>query len=240
MSENFPPSPGNNWKEWADRLYSYLSSRAAIDARNDPRPLLLLHRVASILYRAVTEGIVLYDPTRQVPVISVNSAWRSLGQYSVAEFSYEVAAASAGAALVTGNNKVPLNTFQLEPIWTVLDIATGNFTLLAGNYHIEASAELINPVAANHTYVAYLASSADLTTPIGDAISHTKKVTSSYPIGNSVKLLLGGSFTVPDGGGTYCLVVKTDNGGMLYSAAHGFIGIQNICAKAKIALLGVP
>jgi hypothetical protein len=183
---------------------------------------------------------MLFEPRVNAPIASVEGRWEVLGDYQFLEVSYDVGAAVAGATLATGQNVVPYNEPLKVPIWATFDDTTGRFTLIEGRYYLTASITISKSASGNHILLAYLAETSDLTTPISHVISHASRFVTSYPTGVPQELLLSGNFEVPQGGGEYCIVVVTDNGGVNYGVAHGFTGIPNVCATLKVSLTGVP
>lgn len=78
MAFRYPPSPiGNSWKDWASQLVSYLRERD-VDTETAARALQLEHKIGSAA-KAISDGVIMYDPSRDALTISVNGAWLPIG-----------------------------------------------------------------------------------------------------------------------------------------------------------------
>lgn len=63
--------------EWAKRMHEFLTDAGA-EAEVLPQSVQLRHQVNNELYRAVTDGILMYDPANNYPVISVDGVWQPI------------------------------------------------------------------------------------------------------------------------------------------------------------------
>ena len=64
-----PPYPGGGtWSDWALRLVEYLQDRDRVTKENLPQQVFLEHQTNVSDFRAVEDGIVMYDPARDQPV----------------------------------------------------------------------------------------------------------------------------------------------------------------------------
>lgn len=76
VRRTLPPFPSEgDWRDWANRLYEYLSDPGARDEEILPKPLLLQHQTKAVLSRASVDGLVMFDPTLQQIVYSSEGAW---------------------------------------------------------------------------------------------------------------------------------------------------------------------
>ncbi len=75
MTNRLPPTPyGSDWQTWALQLVEYLND-AGRDTEVIPKVVQLQHMTLPRMEKAVTEGILMYDPVSQAPVISINKVW---------------------------------------------------------------------------------------------------------------------------------------------------------------------
>jgi len=71
-----PPYPlSDNWREWAQQIVEYLVNQARSEEFVAPRTLGLSHQLPNEVYRAVVDGLVMFDPDRSAPVFSENGDW---------------------------------------------------------------------------------------------------------------------------------------------------------------------
>lgn len=78
MSERgLPPYPlGGDWQTWARQLVEYLNNQARSEEFVAPRVVSLLHQIPPVdQYRALEDGLLMYDPSLGVPVYSKNGQW---------------------------------------------------------------------------------------------------------------------------------------------------------------------
>ncbi len=68
--------------EWAKRMHEFLTDTGS-EAEVLPQSVLLRHQVANELYRAVTDGILMFDPESGHPVVSTQGQWIPLGFVNV-------------------------------------------------------------------------------------------------------------------------------------------------------------
>lgn len=129
-----PPEPsGDRWVDWATRLNTYLNR-----VRTQ-----LVHKVSG--ETAATDGILMYDPTLDQLVVSVNGVWRPLGFGSNAVGSYGAFYTTATHSATTINTATAITWEGTGSSNNIAVDATTtsriNFTN-AGTYSIDFSAEL--------------------------------------------------------------------------------------------------
>lgn len=69
------PKMYRNIGEWANALYEHMASASRVTSVNDPLPVLLPHRTSARMERAATDGILLFDPQYDTPVVAVAGNW---------------------------------------------------------------------------------------------------------------------------------------------------------------------
>ena len=74
-SENAPVL-GTDLKQWASELTDYLNKQTNVDESVDPDPILLTHQMGG--EKAVTPGVLMYEPTKAAPVVSNGTLWAVL------------------------------------------------------------------------------------------------------------------------------------------------------------------
>lgn len=77
-SPRLPPMPGTNLHKWALEMTTFIRANVGDTRVNDPDPVLLPHQMPTRKNSAVTEGVLMYDPTIQRPVYSRDKAWNQL------------------------------------------------------------------------------------------------------------------------------------------------------------------
>jgi hypothetical protein len=78
-TKQLPPFPNRDLNLWAKQLYEYLIAQSPVRGSVEPTPILLPHITDGQLPRAVTDGVLLYNPTTEQAVISIDNAWEPLG-----------------------------------------------------------------------------------------------------------------------------------------------------------------
>ncbi|NKB39455.1 MAG: hypothetical protein GKR86_00085 [Ilumatobacter sp.] len=81
MSERgLPPYPlGGDWLTWARQLVEFLSNEARSEEFVAPRVVGLSHQTPNEVYRAIDDGLMMFDSVRQLPVFSLNGVWVAFG-----------------------------------------------------------------------------------------------------------------------------------------------------------------
>jgi hypothetical protein len=105
MNNRLPPYPEQNLNSWARKLYEYLVANSPSKGTVDPTPLLLPHITANQTPRAVTPGVLMYDPTAGSVVVSDGSAFIPVGGGGVT-LSGDVTGPSTATVLATVNADV--------------------------------------------------------------------------------------------------------------------------------------
>tara|TARA_R110000744_G_scaffold247917_1_gene364359 strand:+ start:118 stop:372 length:255 start_codon:yes stop_codon:yes gene_type:complete len=80
MPIRLPPNPkqSRSIEDWADKYYQYIMAETANAAINDPRPILLAHKVDSARTSASTDGVLMYDPVVGNVTVSKGGVWLPL------------------------------------------------------------------------------------------------------------------------------------------------------------------
>lgn len=68
-----PPYPGGDLREWARQVVDYLLSRERIEQETLPQVVLLPHKKGG--EKALTDGLLMYDPVAGEPVFTKNGQW---------------------------------------------------------------------------------------------------------------------------------------------------------------------
>lgn len=74
------PNPQNyrSIEEWAQQLYYFLSTNTRFGQTNNPLPVLLPHIKDNVTARATEDGILLFDPSEERAVVSINGTFENL------------------------------------------------------------------------------------------------------------------------------------------------------------------
>ncbi len=77
MTGLLPPNPAEfrSVSEWARQYYEFLTATAQAVTVNDPEPVLLAHVTDGERLSAAVEGIMLFNPTLNAPVISIDGEY---------------------------------------------------------------------------------------------------------------------------------------------------------------------
>lgn len=243
MSRGLPPSPHQfrSIEQWAVEFYDFFLAQSRIVQENDPLPILLPHRTRSIMERAAVAGVLLYDATYETPVVSIGNAWEPLRTVTEFLLCYDTAAAVAGAAVGTGGVKVPFNVAEVSVApWATFNAGTTDFTLARGTYQVQGHVTLTKSTGTGaRNFAGYLAQSTDLTTPVGTVKMGSLHIPSGAPAQSTHVAPFRGQVTVPDGGGTYAMVVNTPDIDSQFGIAHGIIGYDNVYARLEVSLVGL-
>jgi len=205
---------------------------APIRDRNDPRPTLLPHRVGSVMARASTPGVVMYDPVYACVVVADGTRWIPL---SAASGVMSFTSAADGDAIGSGQTKLPLNGGSSTAFSILVDDATDTFHLLRGLYEISAQVSLSKASADPATAVVYLAKASDLTIPVAGAISNPVYIQSSQ---DNVAATLQGVIEV-ETADDYCLVLSTGSTNLSLGKHTGLSGIASTLVSVSLSLKGL-
>lgn len=141
MTRELPyPTPNEDWRMWALRMLEWQAGLSSIHAAVEPQPLLLPHRVDS---KADTtgniDGLVMWDPTLEMPVVSASGAWEPLAttawtanNFVVAGYGamYQNAGSTAGSNITTTYQTLTLfDTIVGTPKGCTLNTSTDQFTM---------------------------------------------------------------------------------------------------------------
>lgn len=80
----YPPLPGRyaTWQEWATNYVAFNAGGTQIKQPNDPVPILLAHQLGSVGNiggeRAITDGMLMFDPVAGKIVYSISGEWKTL------------------------------------------------------------------------------------------------------------------------------------------------------------------
>jgi len=242
MSRALPPSPAafRSVDQWARQFYEYTLAQTRVQQENDPLPVLLPHRTASVMERAAQTGVILYQPTYETPVISANNEWVPIRTARLVELTYELGAAVDGSAVVVGANKLPFNTLQKDlAIWGVPDTATNTITLLQGTYYISGFYTLTKTSGGAKAFTTYLADATALDTPVGSVAGASLYMPASLPNLFTNIVTYAGFIDVPEGGGTYAMVCRSSTAAARFGTAHGLTGYSNKYAHMSAQLVGL-
>jgi len=242
MSRTPPPFPQGDIKLWSRQLYDYLLSLSDIKQSLEPTSVLLSHRLISAQERAVTDGLLLYDPVYQTPVYSRNGAWYPLSTEPRLVFRQAATFATNGPAIVAGGDKIKFGTaIKDDAAWGSFDDINFTFTLLEGTYYIEGYATVATTSAVGtHTCVIYAAVSTALTTTVGNVVGGVVSFGTS-PNNNNEIVPFMGEITVPSGGETYAMVFRTASNDLIAGYANNIAsGVHNRYAQCAISLIKVP
>jgi hypothetical protein len=242
MARALPPSPSEfrSLNEWATELYEFFLAQTRAGEDNDPLPVLLPHRTQGVMERAAVNGILLFDPDYDTPVVSETGAWEPLRNTPQFAISYDTAATTDGATITTGGAKVPFDTAEVEVApWATFNSGTTDFTLSRGKYYIEGFVSLTKVSGGEKSFAGYLAESSDLTTPVGTVRMGTLIIPTNGANEATHVVPFRGQVTVPEGGETYAMVVNTPDSDTRFGSAHDITGYQNIFARLAITLIGL-
>lgn len=68
-----PPYPRDDWRAWAMQMVEYLQNQDIESFEVSPQSVLFAHKLAD--ERAVTDGVVMYDPALGKLVVSIGGVW---------------------------------------------------------------------------------------------------------------------------------------------------------------------
>jgi hypothetical protein len=226
--------------QWAKEVYAALSVGKSGASEVEPTPVLLPSVTASDLPRATTPGVLLYDREYDALLVANGSAW-AVHTSRAMHMTYQEPNGTDGVALGLTGTKVPYNaeTVAVPVPWGALDLATGNVTLKRGVYLFSGFIVCAKATAGDRWVTAGVAASNDLTTPIGDAISGTLPLLAAGTADTSLQLTLHGVLAVPEGGGTYNVVVYIDGDAATMGAAHSEAGRANQYSLVTVTLLDI-
>jgi hypothetical protein len=235
---NSPPFPGSDLADWANKMYQFLVRQTDVDARVEPKAVMLLHRVSNRLFRATTPGTLIYDPIKDVPLVSRQGMWHPVDAGSYVDLSYMRAFNLDGEVLASGENDIPFNTTHYLPAWAAL-ADVGELTLQQGKYYIEGSVTVARDDTGDIEALLYMAEISDLTTPQGNVMS--SPIYQPDGTGNSnVEVPFSGMLDVPPNGATYAAVLRCSAGNVRLGYAHNLSGLGNTYFRMKVSLVGVP
>ena len=76
---NIPPVPfGSDWTAWALELNEYLTEPDQHEAENTPVIIQLTHQLTGQTYKALEDGILMFDATADEMVCSIGGEWKGL------------------------------------------------------------------------------------------------------------------------------------------------------------------
>ncbi len=78
---NLPPYPSGNWFDWASQLVEWLISRETIEQETTPLPVQLPHKLTN--EKALTDGLIMYDPNNNAVIYSRGGQWRKVSDDTV-------------------------------------------------------------------------------------------------------------------------------------------------------------
>jgi len=241
MTRRSPPNPsGVSYEQWASAMYMYLRGLSEVRQSVEPLPVLLAHRTANVVARASQAGILLYDPVYETPVVSQNGEWSPTRGVPLFSLNYDTAYNVDGAAVGTGGVKIPFNTQELDNApWATFNPTTNDFTLARGEYHIEGFLTLTKVSGGAKSFTGFLATSAALTTPVGSVRMGSVHMTASAANDTTFIVPFRGQVSVPEGGDTYAVVVRTPATNASFGKAHSISGYTNVYARLTIQLIGL-
>jgi hypothetical protein len=242
MSRALPPNPNDfiGLEEWARKFYEFYLSQVRYQEENDPLPILLAHRSNSVMERAAVDGLFLYDPTYETPVVSEQGEWEPTRTKSLFSLNYDTAFNVDGATISTGGDKIPFDALATDGApWAVFDAVNNDFDLVQGQYNIEGFVSITKISGGEKTFTGYLAESTDLTTPVGTVKMGSLVIPSNAANEATFVVPFRGQVSVPSGGGTYAMVVNTADSDTRFGTAHGISGYENIYARLAISLIGL-
>lgn len=242
MSRAQPPSPQQfrTIEEWATEFYEFYLSQTRIREENDPLPVLLAHRTDGGLERATTNGIMLFDPIYDTMVVSENGKWEPHRNQPLVFINYDTAFNVNGATISTGGVKIPFDNEEVNlSSWATFNSGSNDIDLLQGTYAIEGFVTISKISGGAKAFTGYLAESSDLTTPVGTVKLGTLSLPANAPNGQTFVVPFRGQIDVPEGGGTYAMVVNTSNSNTRFGTAHNISGYENIYARLSISLTGL-
>lgn len=73
--DKLPPYPTGNLREWAVQIVDYLANQGAETEEVEPPVIISLRHAIEGNEKAVTDGIVMYDPAIGLPIFSKNGSW---------------------------------------------------------------------------------------------------------------------------------------------------------------------
>lgn len=242
MSNSVPPNPEffGNMRDWARAFYEFQLTQTRIGQANDPLPVLLAHRTGGIVERAATDGVLMYDPTYETPIISIDDAWEPTRTKPQFLIDYDTPAATDGAAMSAGANAIPFDVAEVDvAAWATFNATTNDFTLIQGRYYVSGFVSLSKVSGGAKAFTGYLAETSALTTPVGDVKMGTLVIPSSASNDETHVVPFQGIVDVPDGGGTYSMVVHASAADCRFGTAHGITGYTNIFGRLAVTLIGV-
>ena len=76
---NIPPVPfGSDWISWALELNEYLTEPDQHEAENTPVIIQLTHQLTGQTYKALEDGILMFDAAADKMVCSVGGEWKGM------------------------------------------------------------------------------------------------------------------------------------------------------------------
>ena len=120
------PADYRTWQQWADALRALLQFDDRLDARNNPLPVLLPHKLSDIDNRAAADGVLMYDPILGSVVVSQNGVWvpmQSTFAMTYAErqvlndFSDTVSVLNTARSLFKFGLNADIDTGATETVW---------------------------------------------------------------------------------------------------------------------------
>jgi len=90
MSVVLPPNPTQfrSIEDWANQMYEWQLANTTIGTTVEPAAVLLAHQTGD--ERAATDGILMYDPVTQEPLVASDGAWvpiTTLPSYTAAQIA---------------------------------------------------------------------------------------------------------------------------------------------------------
>lgn len=68
------PYPTGDLRTWAEALVGFLQNRDDVETETVPKPVSLTHKIDDTA-RAVTDGVLMYDPSLGKALVSISGAW---------------------------------------------------------------------------------------------------------------------------------------------------------------------
>jgi len=237
-----PPNPKNfsDAKAWALAFYEFFVSQSSIEGQVDPTPLLLAYKSQGINERASVDGLFLYDPVYETPVVSESGVWEPTRTQPLFSIIYGEDFATDGAAIGIGGAKIPFSTIEVDlASWATFNVLTNDFTLLEGQYDINGYVVLTKVAGGAKRFTGYLAQTSALTNPVGDVRMGSLYVPAGADNLTTHVVYFSGQVSVPTGGETYAMVVNTPDADTRFGTAHGISSFQpNLYARLSISLVG--
>lgn len=242
MSRGLPPNPTGfrSLSEWAQQFYEFFLARSRVAEENDPLPVLLPHRTSTTFERATPNGILLYDPVYNTPVVSVGGEWEPTRNKPLFELNYEEAANDNGVNIGQNGDKIPFNAQNLNgSTWGTFNSSTTDFTLFQGQYYIDGYVSITKAGGGAKSFTGYLAKSSDLTTPVGSVKMGSLTLPANAVSRSTDIVPFSGQVSVPQGGDTYAMVVFTEDNNTRFGTAHGITGYLNVYGRLSVTLIGL-